>query len=87
MKSKKANKQIRPFVFWKKLADHKMLLRLIDLYQKYPKTPQKLFEIHEKSSHWVSVIRGLIPWLQRSFEEKTSGQTRKMKKRILGSIH
>ena len=33
MKSKKANKtkQIHPFVFWEKLADHKLLSRLTDL--------------------------------------------------------
>ena len=31
VKSKKANKKIRPFVFWEKLADHKLLLRLTDL--------------------------------------------------------
>ena len=31
VKSKKANKQIRPFVFWEKLADQKLLSRLSDL--------------------------------------------------------
>ena len=30
-KSKKQTKQIRPFVFWEKLADHKLLSRLTDL--------------------------------------------------------
>ena len=29
---KKKTNQIRPFVFWKKLADHKLLSRLSDLY-------------------------------------------------------
>ena len=31
MKIKKANKQIRSFIFWEKLADHKLLSRLTDL--------------------------------------------------------
>ena len=31
VKSKKANKQIRPLVFWEKLADHKLLSKLTDL--------------------------------------------------------
>ena len=31
MKSKKQTKQIRPFVFWEKLANHKLLLRLTDV--------------------------------------------------------
>ena len=70
------------------LALQYILRWLISLWMNY-RRQNEIFGIGiwKISSHWVSVFRDLIPWLQRSFGKKTSGQTRKMKKRILGSIH
>ena len=33
VKSKKQTKQIRPFVSWEKLADHKLLSKLTNVYE------------------------------------------------------
>ena len=69
---KKQTNQIRPFVFWKKLADHKLLLRLSDLYLDsfFLWQPTTVFWcLVEFEQLWWKICRSLFLLLPHSFTE------------------